>query len=375
MAEAACGPSNALSTFKQHTSVDRSLQQDRLNNRHLNGNPQNFRSANPNIAHLDADFDAFQTGFAPSMLENTLHHRLEHSNFPVQSQSLQHANHPQQEPSWAMDFQQLNISSPSVPTSDWAQSFQQHIAQSAPRAQTTVQSPLAFQQQARYGLSGFQSSFTPQQNIYGAGLQSKGKQPIQAEQYDETAFERAFDMAREDMMADVEQEQPMMQGDSSLESMVEQVEAATQQEATNMLNEVAQQAEQERYWRPEDTIHNSDVEYRPFGHQQEESRQEDQQRPTQDDDALAATAQELLEKVSHDQSDKFKNSQFLSLMRKLADREIRVEGDKMVETTDVVSPTNTTSAQSSHLHHPTIPSTRDNNNIDYEFDHWESPYT
>lgn len=379
MAEAACGPSNALSTFKQHTSVDRSLQQDRLHRRHVNS-PQNFRSANPNTAHLDADFDAFQSGFAPPILDNPLHHQL------------QHATPSQQAPSWATDFQHLNISSPSAPTSDWAQGFQQHIAptpdwaqgfqqhiaQSAPRAQTTVQSPLAFQQQARYGLSGFQSSFTPQQSHFGAGLQSKGKQPVQAEQYDEAAFERAFDMAREDMMADVEQEQPMMQEDKDLEAMIERVEAATQQEATNMLNDVAQEAEQERDWRLEDTIHGSDVEFRPFDHVQEDVLQEDQQqRPTQDDDALAATAQELLEKVSHDQSDKFKNSQFLSLMRKLADREVRVEGDKMVD----VSPTSTivTSSSSSSSSPPpphpiTIPSTRDNNN-DHEFDHWESPYT
>lgn len=179
-------------------------------------------------------------------------------------------------------------------------------------------------------------------------------------------------------MADVEQEQPMMQEDKDLEAMIERVEAATQQEATNMLNDVAQEAEQERDWRLEDTIHGSDVEFRPFDHVQEDVLQEDQQqRPTQDDDALAATAQELLEKVSHDQSDKFKNSQFLSLMRKLADREVRVEGDKMVD----VSPTSTivTSSSSSSSSPPpphpiTIPSTRDNNN-DHEFDHWESPYT
>merc|ERR1712072_961611 len=53
----------------------------------------------------------------------------------------------------------------------------------------------------------------------------------------------------------------------------------------------------------------------------------------QDDDALAATAEELLNKVEHNKTDKFKNSQFLGLMRKLRDREVKVEGDQMVETT------------------------------------------
>lgn len=63
----------------------------------------------------------------------------------------------------------------------------------------------------------------------------------------------------------------------------------------------------------------------------EESEQEKQQNQTQDDDALAQTAAELLEKVSDNSTDKFRNSAFLGLMRKLADREVKVEGDKMVD--------------------------------------------
>lgn len=199
-------------------------------------------------------------------------------------------------------------------------------------------------------------------------------------QFDEAAFDRAFDMAREDMMADVEeaqqQEQPP-QEDHDLEAMIERVEAATQQEATNMLNDVAE--EDERYWRPEDAIHGTDVEHRPFYEpvHDEQRATQDEQRQTHDDDQLAATAQELLEKVSHDQSDKFKNSQFLSLMRKLRDREVRVEGDQMVETT-AVSPTIATSSllPPSSSSNTTIPlmQSRDNDD-DHEFDHWESPYT
>lgn len=202
-----------------------------------------------------------------------------------------------------------------------------------------------------------------------------------ADQFDEAAFERAFDMAREDMMADVEQEQqPMMQDDQDLEAMIERVEAATEQEATNMLQEVAQ--EDERYWRPEDTIHGSDIEHQPFYEpihdEQRAVHEEQQQQSNHDDDQLAATAQELLEKVSHDQSDKFKNSQFLSLMRKLADREVRVEGDQMVETTAAVSPitiTTTTTSVVSPSSSYTTPLMQSRENDNHEFDHWESPYT
>lgn len=65
--------------------------------------------------------------------------------------------------------------------------------------------------------------------------------------------------------------------------------------------------------------------------QEEITEQQQQQQSRREDDELAETAAELLTKISDNQTDKFKNSAFLGLMRKLADREVRVEGDKMVE--------------------------------------------
>lgn len=52
---------------------------------------------------------------------------------------------------------------------------------------------------------------------------------------------------------------------------------------------------------------------------------------TNDADELARTAGQLLDNLKHDQSQKFQNSSFLSLMRQLRDREIQVEGDKLVD--------------------------------------------
>lgn len=48
-------------------------------------------------------------------------------------------------------------------------------------------------------------------------------------------------------------------------------------------------------------------------------------------DALARTAAMLLDSVDVNDNPKFKNSQFMSLMQKLRDRTVHVEGDKMVE--------------------------------------------
>ncbi|KAK9374510.1 uncharacterized protein V1513DRAFT_445876 [Lipomyces chichibuensis] len=51
----------------------------------------------------------------------------------------------------------------------------------------------------------------------------------------------------------------------------------------------------------------------------------------EDDDGLAAIASELLESLKANQTQKFKDSTFLALMRRLRDKEIVVQGNKMVE--------------------------------------------
>lgn len=51
-----------------------------------------------------------------------------------------------------------------------------------------------------------------------------------------------------------------------------------------------------------------------------------------DNEALARTAAMLLDSVDVESNPKFKNSQFMNLMRRLRDSEVAIEGDKMVET-------------------------------------------
>ena len=50
-----------------------------------------------------------------------------------------------------------------------------------------------------------------------------------------------------------------------------------------------------------------------------------------DADELSRTAGQLLDNLKHEQSQKFQQSNFLALMRQLRDKEVRVEGDKMVD--------------------------------------------
>ena len=78
----------------------------------------------------------------------------------------------------------------------------------------------------------------------------------------------------------------------------------------------------------------------------QEPKQKEEQPKMNDDDEMAATAGRLLERVADNTSEKFQNSQFLELMRRLRDREVRVEGDKMVETNGQLPNATQTTGQS-----------------------------
>jgi len=76
-------------------------------------------------------------------------------------------------------------------------------------------------------------------------------------------------------------------------------------------------------------LHRADYMRDPAQDRQQPDNDKAEQRNEHDD--MAATAGKLLESVADNTSDKFQNSQFLGLMRKLRDRELRVEEDKIVQ--------------------------------------------
>jgi hypothetical protein len=389
MSDAACGPSNSLQQFKQQTQVDRTLQQDRLIGRQ--GPAQGFRSADPNAGLLDPEFEAFQAGLPPPAFQS-----FQHAAPPTFQQAYPEQS---QGPSWAGDFQRMSLSSPppmqnqqyqAAPSaSNWAQDFRANVAQSAPRVQNSSPSPFAFQQRARYGMGGFQSNFA--QPAYQPAMQSKGKEPV-TEQFDEAAFERAFDMAKEDMMGDET---------STAENIAaEQHEEAAAFAKTAQMSQESHQLNQSDVLETQQDLHEAlhniahQLPEEPIVQEQKDSNQ----KTREDDDALAATAQELLEKVEHNQTDKFRNSQFLGLMRRLRDREVKVEGDKMVETVSAtqthpkrvstpdsgydsgantpLASTSSTSTTTSIPHNPAICKTPNCDVLqDHRWDHWESPYS
>lgn len=130
----------------------------------------------------------------------------------------------------------------------------------------------------------FQSGLTIDQNDNAQIVQSQGFQ--RAEIFDESAFEAAFAEARAEV--ELQENEPQVISGGHAEHTVPALEPIKI---------------------GSDTI--------PA-----------QQEGVDEGEELARTAGQLLESVKHDQSQKFKESNFLALMRQLRDREVTVEGDE-----------------------------------------------
>jgi hypothetical protein len=121
------------------------------------------------------------------------------------------------------------------------------------------------------------------------------------EQFDESAFEAAFEQARADMQELQETE------------VAPETESLAHEEAAPLLP-TAQVHEEIRIG--SDTILQTE---------------QDPLTRNRDADALAQTAGQLLDSVRHEQDQKFQQSNFLALMRRIRDREVQVEGDEFRE--------------------------------------------
>ncbi|KAG8626174.1 hypothetical protein KVT40_006575 [Elsinoe batatas] len=205
MADAYCGPSNALQSFQKHTSVDRTLQQDRLT--HRRSPLQGFRSQDPNAGLLDPEFEAFQAS-KPGPLAFA----------EPPPQTLQSFNQRGKQPvfggvqnvaDWAADFQRLQVSSPGP---QLHQSLSPAQFASPPASQSRFASPAPAQSSSFTGyrtsqfgvgvgygsLGGVGQGFMPQPQMSQVPQQSKQE----VDMFDEAAFEKAFDMAKEHIMAE-----------------------------------------------------------------------------------------------------------------------------------------------------------------------------
>ncbi|MCJ1294075.1 hypothetical protein MMC34_005632, partial [Xylographa carneopallida] len=367
MAEALCGPSNPLQNIQKQTGVDRTLQQDR--SVLIQPLSQNFRSAsNRSAGHLDAEFQAFQAG-----------HPLGggfQEQYRFQQSSLIPRPSSQQSSGWATDFQRLDLNharaSPIPPSQfkheaplqrhtpgGWHHEFVQQQSRQLSAQNYTPQ---------MYGGSNFhpQEQYLSFSNLTDTGdfvsPISQQKQPENwvEDVFDEAAFEKAFDTARTEVL---QTDAHSAQNTSVTEH--QQVESLGIEEdlkkwwATDPLlklrdgadsDDLSEQLLQSIIAHQRIFLDQSDSEKFADSYPirelkigsdailEEASKLQEEHDPSREADDLARTAGQLLDNLKDEHSQKFQNSSFLALMRQLRDKEVRVEGDQMVDNTQPLHP-------------------------------------
>jgi hypothetical protein len=303
---------------------------------------QGFRTRDPRTGSLDASFAAFEAGSAsPFQLDQP----LLHGNLPAyQPRALQQNG---AGPSWAADFQNLHISNQPIPShqfrteapllrsNGWQNEFATH--QSNGRSATaqgkqTVQ-PLSQNQYVapdwRSGQYNFNDGYVGMAHLpYGYGQQQQIQGQKQSQQqaepmYDEAGFAEAFEQASQHAH-EIVNDRP-------------EVDRTIERDGSDLLHKDAtpmdHSTELDRGFTflmrsPSPTQIRIGSDMIPYEDQKPRTPDQD----SRDADDLARTAGQLLNSVQHDTSDKFQNSQFLALMRKIRDGEVRVEGEEFKET-------------------------------------------
>lgn len=193
-----------------------------------------------------------------------------------------------------------------TPMNGWQNEFAQQQHQPQQNNQTQFQQPghMANYQapfMSTYpGMNGMVASAPAGQ----ASIQAPSTFDKASVAFDESAFEAAFDQAQADM-----HEQEILSS--------EQHEILEEDVDSKNLESTLEPESNEQIRIGSDLI----------GNNTETNTQEQKE----DSDELARTAGHLLDSLSHDSSQKFKESNFLALMRRIRDREVHIEGDEFRE--------------------------------------------
>jgi hypothetical protein len=246
---------------------------------------------------------------------------------------------------WAADFQSLHISNQPIPSyqfraeaplvksSGWQDEFAVHQSNggsAAAQGKQAIQLPSQNQyttanwRGGQYNFNDGYMEIAPMPYSYGQQqqLQEQQQSQMQAEpMYDEAGFADAFEQASQ-------QAQEMVEEGSEMDTLL-------QREGSDLLHKDAIPIDSEfeselpslmSVPNPTQIRIGSDA----IPYREQKTRTPDQD--SRDADELARTAGELLTSVQHDTSDKFQNSQFLALMRKIRDGEVKVQGEEFKET-------------------------------------------
>lgn len=174
-----------------------------------------------------------------------------------------------------------------------------------------------------------QSQFQPLQNfdapssyLSPVGQEKRPEQRLE-DAFDEAAFERAFDTARMEMT----------QQELQATSTAQETDSDVTQKPIQRRDDV-----QNTNYHDHEGFEQGRSVYQPrIGSDailEESFQQEEGYQPDREADELARTAGELLENLKHEDSAKFRKSAFLALMRQFRDKEVRVEGDRVVDVSE-----------------------------------------
>lgn len=270
---------------------------------------------------LEAEFEAFQSGHSlengPLASEALLFDRAANPFPPELAQTSP--------PDWASDFQRFHIvdtQAPPIPQSQFPeQDPLERGSQEGWHDEFSRQQNSVFNRDAHQQTPAIRRGYIPPTNPYSAydQIYSPGppgalqRQPGKSSKisFDDVAIERAF----REVSTELNYAEEYAQG--------QETEHGQEASLVNDIPGKSVQAPELKGALLTERIGSDKI--------LEVPKEEREKQARNDADELARTAGELLDNVKHDQSRKFRESNFLSLMRQLRDREVQVEGDKIVE--------------------------------------------
>ncbi|KAI0405126.1 hypothetical protein F4802DRAFT_199604 [Xylaria palmicola] len=316
MADASCGPSNAFKGLARHVEQDRSHQQDRVGPGSQQP-AQNFRSAPLNSGLAD-QFGAFQQQNAaipqhPAAGWQPLSHPADLSSHPAQANRFfppqpvqqQAAFAPGGSGGWVGDFQRMNFSD----------------AQAGPVSSQPVQHPVTGQPglvgAMRFGFAS-QGPIMPPTTFQppSIGLQSMQPPfgPFQASDH---------------------LQPPNHMMDSASLGLDARAAADLDREFEDAMDEWMRQNGPEADLNEDDQINAQDDDNLTAASAEptaQEASKEDSEPTAEQQTKLALAAQRLVSILSNNKTDKFRNSEFIELMRRIATRQLVVRDNDLVET-------------------------------------------
>lgn len=311
MADASCGPSNAFKGLARHVEQDRSHQQDRVAPGPQQP-AQNFRST-PLNSGLNDQFSAFQQQNAAI----PQHPGASWGISPIPTNSASYLTRAAAFPP-PMSSQQATSVAPGI---SWVNDFQ-HMSLSDTLTGRLQTQPTQGPALSQPGMAGhMHPNPMPLQRpvIQPFPSMAVGPYPMN---YQPGVFQHNNHMLAPHFM------------NSTTTTMNPQVQATNEQEFETAMNEWMLQNEAEPEMSNQNELDTASAELTTH-EAPEDDLVEDQE---QKDEELARAAQQLVDSLADNDSEKFKNSKFLALMRRIASQQLTVQGNDLVENPQPPSP-------------------------------------